>query len=239
MQKRIVVEHVSKYFQIGTEKRQSTLGKIYSLFSGREPKKSIHVLSDVSFVVNAGEVLGIMGSNGSGKSTLMRIVAGIYRVYDGTVKVEGKMVSLINLSVGLKERLTMRENIFLIGSLFGLGQDDIKARFNDIVAFAELGEFVNTKIYQFSSGMRQRLIFATAVHANADILILDEVLEVGDKSFKEKSGNKIKEIVKGGGSVVLVSHNALLIEKYCHRVMLIEKGVIKSQELLPANHETK
>ena len=224
--KRIKVEKVSKKFKIGFKKNQSILARAISFFSGKEPKKIIQVLDEITFDVSSGEILGIIGENGSGKSTLLRIIAGIYKQDSGKIETNGNLVSLINLRAGLKDRLTMKENIYLVGSIFGLSKKEIKRKFNSIVEFSELGEFTQTKIYQFSEGMRQRLVFSIAIHCNPEILLLDEVFEVGDEEFRMKSARKIKELVLDGMSVILVSHDLSLIKKYCSRVILIKKGEI-------------
>lgn len=220
---RIIVEGVFKKFKIGFQKNQNVLARFYSLFSGREPKKIIEVLKNVSLRVNSGEILGIVGNNGCGKSTLLRSIAGIYKIDGGRIILKGRVVSLINLHAGLKERLTMKENIFLIGSFFGLGQKDIKDKFNSIVKFSGLEKFLNTKIYQFSEGMKQRLFFSIAINSNPDILLLDEVFEVGDESFREKSASKIKELVGRGSCAVVVSHDKEIISKYADRVISLSK----------------
>jgi len=229
--KRITVDSVSKKFMIGCSNNRGALARFVSLFSGKEPKKLIFALKNLSFDAYSGEIVGIIGDNGSGKSTLLRIIAGIYYPDGGRVIAKGKVISLINLIIGLKERLTMKENIFLIGSLFGMSQEEIKKEFNNIVKFSELKEFINTKIYQFSAGMMQRLVFSIAISARPDIMLLDEVFEVGDEDFKKKSVDKIKEIVEGGACVVLVSHDLSLVEKYCDRVVWIkeDKSLIKGE----------
>ncbi len=226
--KRILIEHVSKSFTIGTSGRQSTLAHILSFF-GREQKRSIEVLSDVSLSINAGEFVSVVGPSGCGKSTLLRIIAGIYYPEKGNVHVHGKVISLINIGVGLKDRLTMKENIFLVGSLFGLSQKEITRKYSDIVSFSELQEFENTKIYQFSVGMALRLAFSIAMHSNPEILLLDEVFEVGDEIFKKKSAQKIKELVLGGACVVSVGHDLEAIAKYCNKVLWLDKGHIKAE----------
>jgi len=226
---KIVVEDLSKKFKIGFKKRQSALARFAGLFSGKEPKKILEVLKGVCFKVDSGEILGIVGKNGSGKTTLLRILAGIYMNYKGKVIINGILVPIIGLGIGMQSRLTMRENIFLVGSLFGLSQKDIKNRFNSIVEFSELENFINTKLYQFSSGMLQRLAFSIAIYCNPEILLLDEVFEVGDLEFRRRSANKIKELAKKGTSVILVSHQLWMIEKYCDEVVWLDKGVIKKQ----------
>ena len=227
---RITLENINKKFRIGFAKNQGVLGRMIAIFSSREKKRELVVLEGLSLTVNAGEILGIIGQNGSGKSTLLRIIAGIFQADAGKIKLSGKVISLINLNIGLKERLTMKENIFLVGALFGLSYREIKKRFQGIMEFSELAEFVDTKIYQFSSGMVQRLIFSIAIFADPDILLLDEVFEVGDEDFRSKSANKIKDLVKNSqAAVILVSHDLEMVGKYCDRVILLEKGRIVRQ----------
>lgn len=221
---RIIFENVSKEFWIGFNKKRSTLGRIFDTIFGRIPTTKLVAVDAVSFKVNSGELLAIIGKNGSGKSTLLRLVAGIYRPESGIITTKGKIISLINLYIGLKLRLTMRDNIFMIGSLFDLSRKDIKDRFNQIVDFAGLAQFVNTKLSQFSSGMIQRLVFSIAINSNPEILLLDEVFEVGDEDFKKKSSDKIKELVKNGVTVLLVSHDLDMIRKHCPRTMLMSKS---------------
>lgn len=223
---RIIVDSVSKKFKIGFKKNQSALAKFVSLFSGKEPKRVIWALKKISFSANAGEVIGIIGENGSGKSTLLRVIAGIYDGDGGEVKTDGKIISLINLSIGLRERLTMEDNIYVCSSLFGLSKKEVKKRFHSIVGFSGLGSFSNTKIYQLSEGMKRRFAFSIAIHCNPDILLLDEVFEVGDEEFKIKSANKIKDFIRNGATVLLVSHGLGLIKRYCDRVIWLEKGAI-------------
>lgn len=226
--KRIIVNNVSKKFMIGGRKKMGVLSRLLSLVSGKEPRKLIYALKDLSFDVDSSEIVGIIGDNGSGKSTLLRLIAGIYQPDGGSIEVNGKIISLINLVVGLKERLTMKENIFICCSLFGLSQKEARARLEKIMDFSGLHEFIDTKVYQFSEGMKQRLSFSVAVHCNPDILLLDEVFEVGDEDFRRKSVDKIKELVKNGASVVLVSHDLDLIKKHCNRVLRVNNGKIES-----------
>jgi len=222
---RIIVDKVSKKFKLGFKKHKSSLARFVSIFSGKEPKKIIQALKGVSFKAEEGEIVGIIGENGSGKSTLLRIIAGIYHS-KGRVITNGKIISMVDLRAGLQLRLTMKDNIFLVCSLFGLSQKDITQRFNSIVEFAELENFINTKIYQFSEGMKQRLAFSIAIHCNPKILLLDEIFEVGDEDFRIKSADKIKEFVKKGATVLLVSHELWMIEKYCDKVTWLGKGRI-------------
>ncbi len=227
MTNRITIENLEKEFSIGYFKKQSFLQFLLSLISGKELKKKIKVLDSVFLSADLGEIIGIIGYNGSGKSTLLRIIAGIYDYKNGKVATNGKIISIINLGIALKDRLTMKDNIFLVGSLFGMSQKEIKEKFNSIVEFSDLREFVNTKIYQFSNGMLQRLAFSISIHASPQILLLDEVFEVGDEYFREKSANKIKELAGAGTAVVLVSHDLQMIEKHCHRVIWLDNGKIR------------
>jgi len=226
---RIIVDNAGKKFKIGFIKSQSALARLVSLLSGREPKKIIWALKDVSLKINPQEVVGIIGENGSGKSTLLRCISKIYKTDAGKIKTNGKIISLIGLDIGMQHRLTMKDNIYLCCSLFGLSRQEIKQKFDSVIKFSELQQFVNTKLYQFSEGMKQRLAFSIAVHCEPEILLLDEVFEVGDEKFKEKSANKIKELVKKGVSVILVSHNLSIIEKHCDRAILLAKGSIKKE----------
>jgi len=227
--KRIIVKNVSKEFKIGFKKNLGALARILRLLSGKEPKKILRALNNVSFEVKSGEILGIIGRNGSGKSTLLRVLAGIYPFYAEEAEINGRVIPLIGLGQGMLKRLTMKENIFLVGSLFGLGKKTIRKRFKLIVEFAELEDFVETKLYQFSSGMVQRLAFSIAIHCNPEVLLLDEVFAVGDEGFRNKSAEKIKELVSKDASVILVSHELWMIEKYCDRVIWMEKGEIKEE----------
>lgn len=226
---RIIVKNISKKFRIGSLKKKSALARFISLFTGKEPQETIWVLKDVSFRTLAGEIVGIIGKNGSGKSTLLRIIAGIYRETSGLVQTNGKIISLINLPDGLHHQLSMKDNIRFLCSIFGMDQKETKLKLNSIVEFAELTNFVNTKAYQLSGGMKQRFIFSTAVHSGPEILLLDETFETGDAKFQFKSANKIKELVKNGVTVILISHDLDLILKHCTRVIWIENGSIHAQ----------
>jgi ABC-2 type transport system ATP-binding protein len=224
----ISINNISKTFNIGFIRKQSILSQVRAAFGARESKKKLEALKSVSCEVGGGEILGIVGNNGSGKSTLLRIIAGIYEPNAGEIKTEGRIVSIINLGVGLMERLPMRDNIYLVGSLFGMSNRDIRRKFDSIVEFSELHEFVDTKTYQFSAGMLQRLAFSIAIHSEPDILLLDEVFEVGDEGFKKKSGEKIRQLASHGTAVLLVSHDMDIIDRYCRRTITMDHGRIIS-----------
>jgi len=226
--KRIIIKNLSKSFYISVLKNQSLLARIASLPSGKKRQQKLDVLKNISFEASAGEIIGVIGKNGSGKSTLLRIIAGIYKPDYGTVDVHGKIISLIGLRTGLQERLTPEENIYLCASFFGLQQKEIENKLNAIIQFAELENFTTAKIFQFSQGMRQRLVFSIAIHCNPEILLLDEVLAVGDEHFKKKSAQHIKEVAARGGTVLLASNELDEVEKYCDKALLINNGAISA-----------
>jgi ABC-type polysaccharide/polyol phosphate transport system ATPase subunit len=226
MKERIIVKNVSKMFNVGFRKHRSLFDRTLLFLSGQTSKKLVWVIKKVSFSAKEGEMVGLVGKNGSGKSTLLRMIARIYNKEGGIIKTRGKICPLIGLGVGMQERLTMKDNIYLCGALFGLTRQEIDQKFNPIVEFSELENFVNTKIYQFSSGMKQRLAFSIAIHSNPEILLIDEVFAVGDENFRRKSTERIKELVEKGATVLLVSHDIELIEKHCDRAILLDSGQV-------------
>ncbi len=230
MMERIIVDKLWKEFCIGTN-HQTSLNKFKSVLSGKESRKKFWVLKDISFTANAGEIIGIIGKNGSGKSTLLRTIAGIYNKNRGDIITHGKLVSLIGMDKGLDLRLSAKDNIYRCCSILGLNNKEIKKRFNEIIAFAELKNFVYTKLYQFSSGMISRLAFSIAIHSikkeNIDILLLDEVFSVGDEEFRTKCSKKINELVKSGATVLIVSHELEMLKKICNRIIWMDGGAIK------------
>ena len=224
---RIILDNVSKKFWIGVKKNQNSLQQIISLISGREPKKNFFALKEVSFSVHEKEIVGIIGKNGSGKSTLMRIISKIYKKDSGKIFSQGKILPMIGLYLALNPRLTMKDNIFLTGLLVGMSQNEIKMKYKSIVEYAGLGNFENTKIYQFSEGMKQRLAFSIAIHTDSDIYLLDEVFEVGDEDFKKKSAETLRRKAEKGASIIFVTHDLEVIKKYCNKIIWLERGKIK------------
>jgi ABC-type polysaccharide/polyol phosphate transport system ATPase subunit len=225
--KRIIVKNVNKQFRLGAVKSDTALAR---LVSARQIQK-IQVARGISFDADAGEIIGVIGRNGSGKSTLLRLIAQIYQKDSGEVRTEGNLIYLSGYGQGLQPKLTMKENIYLMGAVMGLSSADVRRRFDEIVDFSGLREFVNTKVYQFSSGMVVRLNFSVTIfciaHHDPDILLLDEVLgSGGDLDFQVQALLKIEEFIKGGATVILVSHSLETIQKYCHRVIWLEKGSI-------------
>jgi ABC-type polysaccharide/polyol phosphate transport system ATPase subunit len=181
-------------------------------------------VSDVSFDVRRGEILGIIGRNGSGKSTLLKIIAGVYRPTAGTVVVNGTLAPLIELGAGMHHELTGRENILLNGLLMGYSKETMRERQQKIIEFADIGDFIDAPVKQYSSGMYMRLAFAVATEINPDILVVDEILAVGDFAFQEKCVNRLRAFRAAGKTIILVSHSLSQIEEQCDRVILLEKG---------------
>jgi ABC-type polysaccharide/polyol phosphate transport system ATPase subunit len=192
----------------------------------------LQVLEEINITVRKGERIGIIGRNGSGKSTLLRLIAGIYEVDGGVLQTNGSLMYISGFAQGIKSKLTMRENIYLIGSIMGLSKKEVQGVFEEIVQFSDLKEFVDTKVYQFSSGMVTRLTFSIFIHCinliHPEILLLDEVIGAGgDIDFTKKATEKMKELVLGGSTVLFVSHGLGEVENYCTKTLWIEKGRVK------------
>lgn len=224
----VKVEHVSKYFKLPTESTQSLRTALVNRFKGIKGYKEQHVLKDINFEVEEGDFFGIVGRNGSGKSTLLKIISQIYVPEKGKVTVNGKLVSFIELGVGFNPELTGKENVYLNGAMLGFTTQEIDAMYDDIVEFAELGEFMNQKLKNYSSGMQVRLAFSVAIKAEGDVLILDEVLAVGDEAFQRKCNDYFMERKKSGKTTILVTHDMSAVKKYCNRAVLIEHGLVKA-----------
>ena len=223
----IRVDHVSKDFVLPHERANS----VKSLFTGFAKKNSSsarketqHALHDISFEIKKGEFFGVVGRNGSGKSTLLKILAGIYQPTSGTTQTSGKLVPFIELGVGFNAELTGRENIFLNGAMVGFTRKEILAMYDDIVAFAELERFMDQKLKNYSSGMQVRLAFSLAIRAKADILLVDEVLAVGDADFQKKCFKYFRNLKRDKKTVVFVSHDMHAVQEYCDRAILIEQS---------------
>ncbi|HEM3696572.1 TPA: ABC transporter ATP-binding protein [Streptococcus suis] len=224
----VKVDHVSKFFKLPTEATQSLRTTMVNRFRGVKGYKEQHVLKDISFEVEKGDFFGILGRNGSGKSTLLKIISQIYVPEKGSVTVDGKLVSFIELGVGFNPELTGRENVYLNGALLGFSKEEIDAMYDDIVDFAELREFMNQKLKNYSSGMQVRLAFSVAIKAQGDVLILDEVLAVGDEAFQRKCNDYFQERKKSGKTTILVTHDMGAVKKYCNKAVLIENGLVKA-----------
>ena len=223
----VKVDHVSKYFKLPTESTQSLRTTLVNRFRGIKGYKKQEVLRDISFEVEKGDFYGIVGRNGSGKSTLLKIISEIYVPEKGSVTIDGKLVSFIELGVGFNPELTGRENVYMNGAMLGFSTAEIDAMYEDIVDFAELHEFMNQKLKNYSSGMQVRLAFSVAIKAQGDILILDEVLAVGDEAFQRKCNDYFMERKKSGKTTILVTHDMNAVKKYCNKAVLIENGLVK------------
>ncbi|MCO4470185.1 polysaccharide ABC exporter, ATP-bindingprotein [Streptococcus infantarius subsp. infantarius] len=224
----VKVDHVSKYFKLPTEATHSLRTALVNRFKGVKGYREQHVLKDISFDVYKGDFFGIVGRNGSGKSTLLKIISQIYVPEKGTVTVNGKMVSFIELGVGFNPELTGRENVYMNGAMLGFTTEEIDAMYDDIVEFAELEDFMNQKLKNYSSGMQVRLAFSVAIKAQGDVLILDEVLAVGDEAFQRKCNDYFLERKESGKTTILVTHDMGAVKKYCNRAVLIENGLVKA-----------
>lgn len=225
----IVVDHVSKQFRIPHERKITVYQHLAGLFgSGSYSYEVFNALQDVSFSVEHGETFGIIGPNGSGKSTLLKILAGVLYPDSGIVRVNGKIAPFLELGVGFQPDLTAKDNIFLYGAIMGLTKKQIASKYDEILDFAELKRFENMKLKNFSSGMTVRLAFSTAIQTEPDILLVDEVLAVGDESFQRKCSQKIDEIRKNMKTIILVSHGMNTVKDLCSRCILVQKGKIVS-----------
>jgi ABC-2 type transport system ATP-binding protein len=221
----ISVKNLHKNFKLPHERQNSLKGRVINF---RKRSYNIqHALKDISFDIEKGEFFGIVGRNGSGKSTLLKLLAGIYTPNSGSIEVDGKLTPFIELGVGFNPELTGRDNVFLNGALLGFNRDEMNAMYSDIVDFAELDSFMDQKLKNYSSGMQVRLAFSIAIRASTDILVLDEVLAVGDEAFQRKCYdyfNKLKEEKK---TVVLVSHDMGAIKRFCTRVAVVDRAELK------------
>jgi len=222
----IKAENVSKTFRIPHEKITSLRGAFVSALKshGFEEFKA---LDDVSFEVKKGEFFGIIGRNGSGKSTLLKILAGIYQPEKGKVKVNGLISPFLELGIGFNPELSGRDNVYLNAAVLGLTHKQIDAKFDDIVEFSELRRFIDQKVKNYSSGMQVRLMFSTAIHANREILLMDEVLAVGDTNFQSKCMEEFNKYKDQGKTVILVTHDIGTVQRYCDRAMLLRNGKIE------------
>lgn len=237
----IKVENVSKRYQLGTIGTKSLSGDLqrwWAKVRGREDpflkigqngnhtgKQDFWALSDISFDVQQGDAIGIIGKNGAGKSTLLKILSRITAPTSGNVKIKGRIASLLEVGTGFNPELTGRENIFLNGAILGMGKAEVRRKFDEIVDFSGIEQFIDTPVKRYSSGMYVRLAFAVAAHLESEILILDEVLSVGDAEFQKKCLGKMDDVAhKQGRTILFVSHNVAAVENLCNRAILLKKG---------------
>ena len=226
----IDIENVSMRFNLGIEKGFSFKQFFIDLFNPKKRKKKkieeFYALSDVDFKVKSGEVIGLIGSNGAGKSTLLKVVAGVMKPTKGRVKVNGNVCPMIELGAGFDMELTARENIYLNGAILGYSKQFIESKFDEIVDFSELSEFLEVPVKNFSSGMIARLAFSIATIVDPEVLIVDEILSVGDLAFQQKSEEKMRSMIGGGTTVLYVSHSVESIKSLCNRVVWLEHGKV-------------
>lgn len=221
----IQVSHVSKLFKLPTNKQHTLKGRLVSL--GRSGKQKFIIqeaLKDVDFEIYKGEFFGIVGKNGGGKSTLLKMIAGIYKPTRGTITVNGTLTPFIELGVGFNPELTGRENVYLNCALLGFNRKQTAKMYDQIVHFAELEKFMDQKLKNYSSGMQVRLAFSIAIRAKTDILILDEVLAVGDAAFQKKCLEVFRDLKRAGRTIVLVTHDMVNVERFCDRALVLNKG---------------
>ena len=222
---RIIVEHVYKTFNIYMDKANSLKEKM--LFWKRNRKEKREVLKDINITIKNGEAVGLIGVNGSGKYTLLKLMTKIIYPNQGKIETYGKLTSLLELGAGFHPDFSGRENIYFNASIFGLTRKQIDERLNDIIEFSELGAYIDNPVRTYSSGMYMRLAFAVAINVDADILLVDEVLAVGDQHFQEKCIAKMKELKEQGKTMVFVTHSLGTVKDFCNRAIWLNQGVVK------------
>lgn len=220
----ITVDNVSKLYRKQNQRTFKEL--IPALFGGKKVSESFWALKDIKFEVKKGETVGIIGPNGSGKSTLLKLIAGVTQPTKGKITVNGRIAPLIELGAGFHPELTGRENVFLNGVILGMRRQEIEAKFNEIVDFAELWDFIDQPVKHYSSGMYLRLAFAVAVHTDPEILLVDEILAVGDTRFQEKCFAKLKEFKQNDVSIILVSHSLDTVKNFSDIAIVIKDGCL-------------
>lgn len=224
----IIVKNISKNFKIYHEKRNSVFEYLTSVLNRKQTYDNLTVLKDVSFTIKKGEMLGIIGLNGSGKTTLLKIIGKIYTPDQGTIVTNGKVIPFLELGTGFNGEFTARDNIIMYGVILGFTKKEITEKIDSIIKYAEIEKFLDTKLKNFSSGMNARLAFSTAIQVDPDIMLVDEVLSVGDISFKQKSFNTFIEFKKKGKTIVFVSHDMEQVRKLCDKVIWLHEGVMKA-----------
>lgn len=221
----LIIDAKNIGINFSTSKTRSSFKTFLKDFFKKKDKKRFWALRNVTFQVNKGEILGVIGANGSGKSTLLKVVGGIFKPDEGKIIINGTPSALLSLGTGFKPEISGYENVFLNGVMLGFSEKEIKANVNEIIEFSELGDFISQPVKNYSSGMKARLGFSIAAHLNKEIMLIDEVLGVGDKEFKLKSQNKMKELIEDKTkTVIIVSHNLESIREYATKVLWIHKS---------------
>ena len=229
----IKVDHVSMNFRMNVNRTTSMKEWVIAKLKHQLKYQDFYALNDVSFSVERGEIVGIIGTNGSGKSTLLKAISGIYKPTKGTVVTAGRVAPMLELGSGFDYELSGQENIFLNGAIMGYSEDFLKEQYDQIVEFAELQDFIHQPLKTYSSGMMMRLAFSVATLVDPEILIVDEILAVGDERFQKKSHDRMMSLMNGGTTVLMVSHNLDQIREMCSRVIWLDKGRVV------ANGDTK
>lgn len=224
----IIVSNVSKRFRVFHERTDTVYGYLTTIFNRKKSYDMLDVLKNISFSVKKGEMLGIIGLNGSGKTSLLKIIGKIYSTDEGTIITRGKVTPFLELGTGFNGELTARDNVIMYGVILGFTKKEIMTKIEKIAKFAEVERFLDTKLKNFSSGMNARLAFATAVEVDPDIMLVDEVLAVGDISFREKSFNAFMDFKKRGKTIVFVSHDVNQVMKQCDKVLWLNEGSIRA-----------
>ena len=224
----LIVDNVSMKFNLSSEKVDNIKVYIIKSIKHQISYDEFWSLRNVSFTMNKGERMGILGLNGAGKSTLLKVISGVYKPTEGKVIRHGKVVPLLELGAGFDQQYTGKENIFLYGTVLGYTKGYLEEKYDEIVEFSELGKFIDVPIKNYSSGMKSKLGFSIATIANPDILILDEVLSVGDAKFRKKSEAKIMQLMEGGTTVLFVSHSLAQVRRICDRAMILDHGTLKA-----------
>ena len=222
----INAENISVCYRMSHDKIKSIKEYLVALVKRKLQYEEFYALNDVSFQIQKGEVVGIVGNNGAGKSTLLKVISGILRPTQGSVSLQGNVVPMLELGSGFDFDLTGRENIFLNGAILGYSEEFLKSKYDEIVEFSELGRFIDTPVRNYSSGMVMRLAFSIASMVDPDILIVDEILAVGDASFQEKSYARMMDLMSHGTTVLLVSHNIEQVRRLCDRVIWLDHGSV-------------
>ena len=223
----ITVKNVSMHFRMDKNHTTSLKEWVVSFLKGKQQYEEFHALENVTFDVKRGEIFGVIGRNGAGKSTLLKVVSGIYKPTSGKTVSAGRIAPMLELGSGFDMELSGHDNIFLNGAILGFSEEFLKRKYDEIVAFSELGEFIHQPIKTYSSGMMMRLAFSVATIVEPEILIVDEILAVGDASFQQKSRARMLELMQGGTTVLFVSHSIDQIREMCDRVLWLDHGQVK------------
>ena len=223
----ITVDNVSMRFRMDKNKTTSLKEWVVTHLLGKQQYEEFSALSDVSFEVKRGEIVGIIGRNGAGKSTLLKVISGIFKPTEGKVVTAGRVAPMLELGSGFDMELSGHDNIFLNGAILGFSEEFLKSKYDEIVAFSELGEFIDMPLKTYSSGMLARLAFSVATMIEPEILIVDEILSVGDAAFQEKSRARMMELMSGGTTVLFVSHSMNQIREMCERAIWLEHGKVQ------------